>query len=189
MCEYLADCRGRDYRWGHWRVPAGAIPDEHGIYVLLEHLAANHGRYIWRTVSGCEFVGATGGAAWLVGVGALPHRRGSGLHRHAVTDHPSTSGSVRARLQVVLLASGYIVAPLAGIIFYLQHERARANRQVVSALMLPVTWVVAITIGAITALAALICYIFPTLVHGDLALDYFAGDPQPSDTAFRWARP
>jgi hypothetical protein len=58
----------------------------------------------------------------------------------------------------------YIVAPLAGIIFYLRYERGRANWQVVSEPIAPLTRVAAVTTGACAVLVAVVAYIFPDLV-------------------------
>jgi hypothetical protein len=61
----------------------------------------------------------------------------------------------------------YIVSPVAGIVFYLQHERDGANWQVVSAPIAPATRVAAIVIGVCAALFAVVVYVFPNLIAGN----------------------
>lgn len=58
----------------------------------------------------------------------------------------------------------YIVAPLAGIIFYLQHERGGANWRVVSQPIAPAVRLAAVATGTCAALCAVVGYIFPDLV-------------------------
>ncbi len=58
----------------------------------------------------------------------------------------------------------YIVAPVAGIVFYLQHERGAANWQVISQPVAPATRGAALVSGAGAALFAMVAYIFPDLI-------------------------
>lgn len=58
----------------------------------------------------------------------------------------------------------YIVAPVAGIIFYFQHERGGANWRVVSQPVAPVVRIVAVVTGVCAALFAVIAYIAPELI-------------------------
>ncbi len=60
----------------------------------------------------------------------------------------------------------YTVAPLAGIIFYLHHERGGANWQVVSEPIARSTRVAAVTTGAFAVLVAVVAYSFPNLITG-----------------------
>lgn len=58
----------------------------------------------------------------------------------------------------------YIVASLAGIIFYLYYERGGANWQVVSEPIARSTRVAAVTTGAFAVLVAVVAYSFPNLI-------------------------
>lgn len=58
----------------------------------------------------------------------------------------------------------YIVAPVAGIVFYLQHERGGANWQIVGQPIAPATRLAAVVFGAGAALFGVVAYLFPNLV-------------------------
>jgi hypothetical protein len=58
----------------------------------------------------------------------------------------------------------YIVAPLAGIVFYVQHERGGASWRVVGQPVAPATRAVAVAAGAGAALFTLLAYVFPGAV-------------------------
>lgn len=60
----------------------------------------------------------------------------------------------------------YIVAPLAAIFFYMQHERGGAEWRVVSQPVAPIPRAIAIATGVVAALFAAVIFIAPDLITG-----------------------
>jgi hypothetical protein len=58
----------------------------------------------------------------------------------------------------------YIVAPLAGIIFFVQHERGKANWQVVTEPIRPAARILAVVVGTMAAIFVLVCFFSPNIL-------------------------